>query len=106
MTAPTYSRSDFQTDQEVRWCPGCGDYTILAAVQSFMANLGVPREKIVFVSGIGCSSRFPYYMNTYGCTRSMVEPLPSPRESLPLVPTSRCGWSPAMATVSLSAGTI
>jgi 2-oxoglutarate ferredoxin oxidoreductase subunit beta len=66
MTAPTYSRSDFQTDQEVRWCPGCGDYTILAAVQGFMANMGVPREKIVFVSGIGCSSRFPYYMNTYG----------------------------------------
>ncbi len=66
MTAPTYSRSDFQTDQEVRWCPGCGDYTILAAVQGFMANMGVAREKIVFVSGIGCSSRFPYYMNTYG----------------------------------------
>jgi 2-oxoglutarate ferredoxin oxidoreductase subunit beta len=66
MTAPTYSRADFQTDQEVRWCPGCGDYTILAAVQGFMANLGVQREKIVFVSGIGCSSRFPYYMNTYG----------------------------------------
>ncbi|MGH8923456.1 MAG: 2-oxoacid:ferredoxin oxidoreductase subunit beta [Acidimicrobiia bacterium] len=66
MTAPTYSRADFQTDQEVRWCPGCGDYTILAAVQGFMAGMGVPREKIVFVSGIGCSSRFPYYMNTYG----------------------------------------
>ena len=66
MTAPTYSRADFQTDQEVRWCPGCGDYTILAAVQGFMANLKVAREKIVFVSGIGCSSRFPYYMNTYG----------------------------------------
>ena len=66
MTAPTYNRSDFQTDQEVRWCPGCGDYTILAAVQGFMANMGVAREKIVFVSGIGCSSRFPYYMNTYG----------------------------------------
>ena len=66
MTAPTYTRADFQTDQEVRWCPGCGDYTILASVQGFMANMGVPREKIVFVSGIGCSSRFPYYMNTYG----------------------------------------
>ncbi|MGQ0848190.1 MAG: 2-oxoacid:ferredoxin oxidoreductase subunit beta [Actinomycetota bacterium] len=66
MTAPTSSRADYQTDQEVRWCPGCGDYTILAAVQGFMANLGVRREKIVFVSGIGCSSRFPYYMNTYG----------------------------------------
>jgi 2-oxoglutarate ferredoxin oxidoreductase subunit beta len=66
MTAPTYSRADFQTDQEVRWCPGCGDYTILAAVQGFMANMGVERERIVFVSGIGCASRFPYYMNTYG----------------------------------------
>jgi 2-oxoglutarate ferredoxin oxidoreductase subunit beta len=57
---------DFKTDQEVRWCPGCGDYAILAAVQQFMPELGIPRERIVFVSGIGCSSRFPYYMNTYG----------------------------------------
>ncbi len=57
---------DFKTDQEVRWCPGCGDYAILAAVQGFMPELGVPRENVVFVSGIGCSSRFPYYMNTYG----------------------------------------
>ncbi|TQC45205.1 2-oxoacid:ferredoxin oxidoreductase subunit beta [Rhodococcus sp. WS4] len=57
---------DFKTDQEVRWCPGCGDYAILAAVQGFMPELGVPPEDIVFVSGIGCSSRFPYYMNTYG----------------------------------------
>jgi 2-oxoglutarate ferredoxin oxidoreductase subunit beta len=65
-TKRDYKRADFQTDQEVRWCPGCGDYTILAAVQTFMADLGLPREDIVFVSGIGCSSRFPYYMNTYG----------------------------------------
>jgi 2-oxoglutarate ferredoxin oxidoreductase subunit beta len=57
---------DFKTDQEVRWCPGCGDYAILAAVQGFMPELGIPRERIVFISGIGCSSRFPYYMNTYG----------------------------------------
>lgn len=57
---------DFKSDQEVRWCPGCGDYAILAAIQSFMPELGIPRERIVFVSGIGCSSRFPYYMNTYG----------------------------------------
>jgi len=57
---------DFKSDQEVRWCPGCGDYAILAAVQSFMPELGIPRERIVFISGIGCSSRFPYYMNTYG----------------------------------------
>ncbi len=57
---------DFKSDQEVRWCPGCGDYAILAAVQGFMPELGIQRENIVFVSGIGCSSRFPYYMNTYG----------------------------------------
>jgi 2-oxoglutarate ferredoxin oxidoreductase subunit beta len=57
---------DFKSDQEVRWCPGCGDYAILSAVQGFMPSLGLPRERIVFVSGIGCSSRFPYYMNTYG----------------------------------------
>jgi 2-oxoglutarate ferredoxin oxidoreductase subunit beta len=61
-----YERADFQTDQEVRWCPGCGDYTILASVQNYLASLDIDREKHVFVSGIGCSSRFPYYMNTYG----------------------------------------
>ena len=57
---------DFRTDQEVRWCPGCGDYAILAAMQSFMPELGIERERTVFVSGIGCAARFPYYMNTYG----------------------------------------
>jgi 2-oxoglutarate ferredoxin oxidoreductase subunit beta len=57
---------DFKSDQEVRWCPGCGDYAILAAMQSFMPELGIPREKIVFISGIGCAARFPYYMQTYG----------------------------------------
>ena len=57
---------DFKSDQEVRWCPGCGDYAILAAVQSFMPELGLKRENIVFVSGIGCAARFPYYMQTYG----------------------------------------
>ena len=57
---------DFKSDQEVRWCPGCGDYAILAAVQSFLPELGLRRENIVFVSGIGCSSRFPYYLDTYG----------------------------------------
>ena len=66
MTTPSYTRSDFQTDQEVRWCPGCGDYTILASVQQFLAGLGRNREEFVFISGIGCASRFPYYMNTYG----------------------------------------
>jgi 2-oxoglutarate ferredoxin oxidoreductase subunit beta len=66
MTDLGLKAKDFKTDQEVRWCPGCGDYAILAAVQGFMPELGVPRENIVFISGIGCSSRFPYYMNTYG----------------------------------------
>jgi 2-oxoglutarate ferredoxin oxidoreductase subunit beta len=60
------NRKDFVADQDVRWCPGCGDYSILANVQRIMPELGVPRENIVFISGIGCSSRFPYYMNTYG----------------------------------------
>src|SRR4029453_18293519 len=57
---------EFKTDQEVRWCPGCGDYAILAAVQSFLPELGIPRERIVFISGIGCAARFPYYVETYG----------------------------------------
>ncbi|HVE11936.1 MAG TPA: 2-oxoacid:ferredoxin oxidoreductase subunit beta [Elusimicrobiota bacterium] len=60
------TRKDFVSDQMVRWCPGCGDFAILAQVQKTMPELGVPREKVVFISGIGCSSRFPYYMNTYG----------------------------------------
>ena len=66
ITAPALTAKDFVTDQEVRWCPGCGDYSILAQVQKVMPTLGIPRENIVIVSGIGCSSRFPYYMNTYG----------------------------------------
>lgn len=65
-TAPALTSKDFQTDQEVRWCPGCGDYSILAQVQKIMPTLGIPRENIVIVSGIGCSSRFPYYMETFG----------------------------------------
>src|ERR1041384_2830922 len=60
------SMKDFKSDQEVRWCPGCGDYAILAAMQSFLPELGVEPHNTVFISGIGCSSRFPYYMNTYG----------------------------------------
>ncbi len=60
------NKKDFMSNQEVRWCPGCGDYAILNNVQKVMPDLGIPREKVVFVSGIGCSSRFPYYMNTYG----------------------------------------
>src|SRR6185295_19013310 len=63
---PTLSPKDLTTDQEVRWCPGCGDYSILAQMKKALASLGIAREKTVFVSGIGCSSRFPYYMNTYG----------------------------------------
>jgi 2-oxoglutarate ferredoxin oxidoreductase subunit beta len=63
---PVTTKKDWSSDQEVRWCPGCGDYSILTAVQMLMPELGVRREDTVFVSGIGCSSRFPYYMNTYG----------------------------------------
>jgi len=63
---PPTSRKDWASDQEVRWCPGCGDYSILAAVQLLMPELGVRREDTVFISGIGCAARFPYYMNTYG----------------------------------------
>ncbi len=57
---------DFTSDQEVRWCPGCGDYVILATIRSFLPELGLRRENLMFVSGIGCSSRFPYYLDTYG----------------------------------------
>jgi 2-oxoglutarate/2-oxoacid ferredoxin oxidoreductase subunit beta len=64
--AEPQSRKDFASDQEVRWCPGCGDYIVLAAVQNFLPSLGLRRENLVFVSGIGCSSRFPYYLETYG----------------------------------------
>jgi 2-oxoglutarate ferredoxin oxidoreductase subunit beta len=64
--APPLTKKDFQTDQEVRWCPGCGDYAILSAVQQVFPELGIAKEKFVVVSGIGCSSRFPYYMNTFG----------------------------------------
>jgi 2-oxoglutarate/2-oxoacid ferredoxin oxidoreductase subunit beta len=63
---PTLSPKDLASDQEIRWCPGCGDYSILAQMKKALAPLGIPREKMVFISGIGCSSRFPYYMNTYG----------------------------------------
>jgi len=63
---PVLKANDFASDQDVRWCPGCGDYSSLAQMKKVLPTLGVPREKLVFVSGIGCSSRFPYYMNTYG----------------------------------------
>src|SRR2546422_2060923 len=63
---PVLTRKDFVSDQEVRWCPGCGDYSILAQTQKVMPDFGYPKENIVFISGIGCSGRLPYYMNTYG----------------------------------------
>jgi 2-oxoglutarate ferredoxin oxidoreductase subunit beta len=66
VAVPLTTRKDWMSDQEVRWCPGCGDYSILAAVQLMMPDLGVARENTVFVSGLGCAARFPYYMNTYG----------------------------------------
>ena len=62
----TYTKKDFMSDQTVRWCPGCGDYSILSQVQTVLAESGIPREKIAVVSGIGCSSRFPYYVASYG----------------------------------------
>ena len=65
-SGPMLTRKDFVSDQMVRWCPGCGDFAILATVQKLLPSLGIPKENYVFVSGIGCSSRFPYYMNTYG----------------------------------------
>lgn len=61
-----YTAKDFKSDQEVRWCPGCGDHAVLSSVQRALTELGIPKEKFAFISGIGCSSRFPYYMNTYG----------------------------------------
>jgi 2-oxoglutarate ferredoxin oxidoreductase subunit beta len=63
---PVLKPADYATDQDVRWCPGCGDYSILAQMKKALSQLAIPQEKLVFISGIGCSSRFPYYMNTYG----------------------------------------
>jgi 2-oxoglutarate ferredoxin oxidoreductase subunit beta len=89
----------------VRWCPGCGDYAILAAVQGFMPELGLRRENIVFVSGIGCSARFPYYMDTYGM-HSIHGRAPAIATGLATSrPTCRCGSSPATATRCRSAAT-
>jgi 2-oxoglutarate ferredoxin oxidoreductase subunit beta len=66
MSAVELTKADFQSDQETRWCPGCGDYAVLSAVQQFMPELGIPPERIVFITGIGCAGRFAYYMDTYG----------------------------------------
>jgi 2-oxoglutarate ferredoxin oxidoreductase subunit beta len=65
-STPTLAKADFQSDQETRWCPGCGDYAVLSAVQQFMPELGIPPERVVFITGIGCAGRFSYYMDTYG----------------------------------------
>ena len=65
-TVPETTKADWTSDQEPRWCPGCGDYSILTAIQMMMPDLGVRRENTVFISGIGCAARFPYYMDTYG----------------------------------------
>jgi 2-oxoglutarate ferredoxin oxidoreductase subunit beta len=102
---PPTSRKDWTSDQEVRWCPGCGDYSILTAVQLLMPDLGVRPESTVFISGIGCSSRFPYYMNTYGMhsihgrAPAIATGWRSP------APTSTCGSSPVTATACRSAAT-
>jgi hypothetical protein len=99
------TRADFVSGQEVRWCPGCGDYSILNNVQKVMPELGVPRERIVFISGIGCSSRFPYYMNTYGF-HTIHGRAPGFATGVKTAnPDLRCGSSPATATRCLSAAT-
>jgi len=95
---------DFKSDQR-SLVPGCGDYAILAAVQSFMPDLGLEREKIVFVSGIGCAARFPYYMQTYGMHSIHGRAPAIATDSRSRAPTSRCGLSQATATRSRSAAT-
>jgi len=102
---PPLTKKDFQTDQEVRWCPGCGDYAILSAVQSVFPELGIKRENFVVVSGIGCSSRFPYYMNTYGF-HTIHGRAPAVATGLKAIrPTWRSGSPPATAMPSPSAAT-
>ena len=93
------------SDQTIRWCPGCGDYSILAQVQTVFAELGIPKHKFAIVSGIGCSSRFPYYMNTYGF-HTIHGRAPAVATGLKIAnPASACGSSPATATRSRSAAT-
>ena len=104
-TLPVLTKKDFQTDQEVRWCPGCGDYAILSAVQSVFPELGIKRENFVVVSGIGCSSRFPYYMNTFGF-HTIHGRAPAVATGIkPFAPTSKFGSPPATVTLSPSAAT-
>ncbi len=96
---------DFTSDQEVRWCPGCGDYAVLKAVQSFLPTLNIRRENVVFISGIGCSSRFPYYLDTYGMHSIHGRAPPSPPASQSPAKTSTSSSSPATATPCPSAAT-
>ena len=99
------TRKDFVSDQEVRWCPGCGDYSILAQTQKVMPDFGYPKENIVFISGIGCSGRLPYYMNTYGF-HTIHGRAPTLATGLKAArPDLRSGSSPATATRSRSAAT-
>src|SRR6187431_2053013 len=87
----TLTKKDFTSDQEPRWCPGCGDYAILSAVQGFMPELGIEPHKTVFVSGIGCSGRFTYYMDTYGMHGIQAARRRSRRASRSRTPSSRSG---------------
>src|SRR5205809_6558796 len=101
---PDLTVKDFKSDQEVRWCPGCGDYAILAALQSFMPQLGLPRERIVFISGIGRAARLPHYMQTYGM-HSIHGRAPAIATGWPsLGPTCPTGSSRAAALRSRSGG--
>ena len=99
------TKKDFSSDQETRWCPGCGDYAILASVQGLLPELGIAPEKTVFVTGIGCAGRFVYYMDTYGMHGIQAARPRWPRAWPPRGPTCRCGWCPATATRSRSAAT-
>ena len=103
--AATLTKKDFTSDQEPRWCPGCGDYAILSAVQGFMPELGIEPHKTVFVSGIGCTGRFTYYMDTYGM-HGIHGRAPALATGIAVAgPTSRSGWSPATGTGCRSGGT-
>jgi len=94
----TTTRKDWVSNQEVRWCPGCGDYGILMAVQMAMTEIGNKPDETVFISGIGCAARFPYYMNTYGIHSIHAGRRRSPVDWRSPVPTWMCGWWAATAT--------
>ncbi len=102
---PVFTAKDFASDQEIRWCPRCGDYSILAQMKKVLPTLGIPKEDFVFVSGIGCSSRFPYYMDTYGF-HGIHGRAPAVATGVKVArPGSRSGSSPATATRFRSAAT-